>query len=129
MLSTEEEAGRDFARFRTDSGESMPTKRRVPKDRAPKITPEAIALFRRGLELQAMGADDVFDDSDELSDEREEYNAIWRRLHWGLLHIAPNEAGPLDVQPGEVHEAAEGWLESVPKALELRALLMKGKTS
>src|SRR5439155_12756551 len=67
------------------------------------------------------------DDSDELSDEREEYNAIWRRLHWGLLHIAPNEAGPLDVQPGEVHEAAEGWLESVPKALELRALLMKGK--
>src|SRR6266540_1756409 len=67
-------------RFAAIGDRPMPTKRRVPKDRAPKITPEAIALFRRGLELQAMGADDVFDDSDELSDEREEYNAIWRRL-------------------------------------------------
>jgi hypothetical protein len=30
----------------------MPTKRRVPKIKNPEITPEAVALFRRGLELQ-----------------------------------------------------------------------------
>ncbi len=105
----------------------MPTKRRVPKDRNPKITPEAVALFRRGLELQAIGADDVYDDSDEMAEERAEYGAVFRRLHWTVLRLAPHEAGPLDVYPGmERNPYPELYNASIPRALELRALLQKG---
>lgn len=105
----------------------MPVKRRMAKARNPLITPEAIALFKRGLELQALGADDVYDDSDEMSEARAEYSALTRRLDWTLLRLAPHEAGPLDVYPGmERNPYPELYCASIPRALELRAQLQKG---
>ena len=104
----------------------MPTKRRVPKDRNPKITPEAVALFRLGLEIIEAGDDELWE---EEGGRRREYLDADKRLCWVLLGLAPSEASPLDVQPGQKYYGAECWLESVPKALELRALLQKGKTS
>ncbi|MFL5237584.1 MAG: hypothetical protein ACJ8EL_08265 [Rhizomicrobium sp.] len=104
-------------------------KRRIAKARNPLITPEAVALFRRGLELQGIGADDIDDDSDVAEEDRQEYSAVIRRLHWGLLHIAPSDAGPLDVYPGMEPDGSEFYRASIPRALELRALLQKGKPS
>jgi hypothetical protein len=71
----------------------MPVKRRVPKTRNPLITDEAVELFRRGLELQALGADDLDDRDNPYS---EEYNRVWRRLTWTILGLV-GSAGPLDV--------------------------------
>ncbi len=105
----------------------MPVKRRTAKARNPLVTPEAVALFKRGLELQAIGADDVDDDSDAPAEARAEYAAIFRRLHWTVLRLAPHEAGPLDVYPGmERNPYPELYCASIPRALELRALLKKG---
>lgn len=44
----------------------MPVKRRVSKARNNLITPEAIELFRRGLELQKLGADEIDYDGDSI---------------------------------------------------------------
>ena len=103
----------------------MPTKRRVPKNRNPEITPEAVALFKRGLELQKRGADEIDDDANENTPEQDEYSAIEKRLHWTLLGLI-GVAGPLDVYPGmERNPYPELYCASIPHALELRAQLMK----
>jgi hypothetical protein len=100
----------------------MPAKLRTSKMRNALITPEAVALFRRGLELQKIGADEINYDGEENSPEQDEYHAIERRLHWTLLGLI-GDAGPLDVEPGRKYCGAECWMQSVPKALELRRLL------
>ena len=88
------------------------------------ITPEAIALFRRGLELQKIGADEIDFDAYEKTPEQEEYDAIVRRLHWTLLGLV-GCAGPLDVYPGMEPYGNDYYQTSFPYALELRRLLMK----
>jgi hypothetical protein len=61
-----------------------------------------------------------------MADARDEYSAVFRRLHWGLLNLAPHEAGPLDVYPGIEPYGAELHRASIPRALALRALLQRG---
>jgi hypothetical protein len=113
----------------------MPLKRRVSKARNPLITSEAVELFKRGLELQKIGADDVDfdgDDSTQHSEERLEYIQLTKRLHWTLFGLV-GVAGPLDVFPGDVPSGAELYRQSYPHALELRRQLMtamrRGKSS
>jgi hypothetical protein len=60
------------------------TSLRTPRHRQRKsaLTPEMIALFKRGCELQAAGYDDV----DYEGPERDEFVQISKRLDWTLLH-------------------------------------------
>jgi hypothetical protein len=106
----------------------VPLKRRTAKRNvliAPEILPEAVKLFKRGLELQKLGADEIGDGYDEQSPEREEYSAVWKRLNWTLLGLV-GSAGPLDVYPGmSLDDGAPYYRLSYPHALELRALLTK----
>src|SRR5437762_2599330 len=104
----------------------MPMKRRIPKDRTPEITPEAVELFARCTELQELGVDEVGYDSDVdgYAEEREEYLSKFHRLCWGLLDCV-GSADPLSVQ----HEAdrtgePELYIASIPRALELRRQLL-----
>jgi hypothetical protein len=61
----------------------MPTKR-IPlnRSRLPSIPPEAIELFRRGLEIQAAGGHEEWE---EDGGRRSEWLAIRKRLDWTLL--------------------------------------------
>ena len=107
----------------------MPVKLRTPKVRNDLIPPEhfaeACALFKRGLELQRRGADDLGDDYEEKTDDQKEYAAVWRRLTWGLLGL-PGSPGPLDVFPGCEPSGSEYYRSLYPHALALRRLLQKG---
>jgi len=103
-------------------------KRRTPKSRgalvAPEVMAEAVALFRRGLELQKLGALDLDDDYDtNPTPEQEEYRAIEHRLNWKLLK-APCDLGPLDVGPGQPITGGEGFTRTAPKAREVRKILL-----
>src|SRR5258708_37161113 len=102
----------------------MPMKRRTAKGRNPlsdpKILAEAAELFRRGLQLQALGADEVNYGSKPDTPEREEYRAIEYRLHWQLLKL-PCDLGPLDVGPGQEITGGEGFTRTAPHAREVRA--------
>jgi hypothetical protein len=103
----------------------MPVKLRVSKMRGQKITPEAVELFRRGLELQALGADEIDYDADEKTADQLEYSDVEHKLHWSIFHLV-GEAGPLDVFPGmERNPYPVLYDESVDHALDLRAHLLK----
>jgi hypothetical protein len=105
----------------------MPVKRRISKARNPLITPEAVALFRRGLEIIKAGDEEFWE---EDGGHRSEYLDITKRLDWVLLHIHPGDAGPLDiVLDGDEVGGSEMYRASIPRARELRRLLMKGRTS
>src|SRR5882757_86430 len=107
----------------------MPTKRRIPKERNPLITDEAVALFRRGLALQRRGAHER-DYKTESTPEQDEYAEIARRLHWQLLDCAA-AVGPLDIAAGEWADVPDDVVDdgtyrgSVPHARELHRLLKK----
>jgi hypothetical protein len=96
---------------------------------APEVLAEAAILFARGLQLQALGADDI-GDGYERAPEQLEYAAVEKRLHWTLLDLV-GSAGPLDVSPGMERGGSEYYKTSYPRALAIRALLMKeiGKCS
>jgi hypothetical protein len=89
----------------------------------PVITPEMVELFRRGLQLQALGADEIADYGEDTP-EQNEYSAIERRLHWQLLGLAC-DLGPLDVRPGEKVIGGAGFVATAPRALRIRETLMK----
>jgi hypothetical protein len=76
----------------------MTTKRTpIARNRKATITAEMVELFRRGRELQALGADD--DDADgPLADE---FRSIRKRLDWELLGRAPHEVSVLSDLEGE----------------------------
>ena len=102
----------------------MPTKRRVPKDRNPKITPEAVALFKRGREIIEAGDQEFWEEDGGC---RSEFLDITKRLDWVLLHIHPGDAGPLDIEEdGDDGGGSEMYRASIPRARELHKLLMKG---
>src|SRR6266404_8431585 len=105
----------------------MPLKRRVGKARDPLSDPatlaEAAELFRRGLELQRRGADQIDYEAEEKTAEQLEYRAIEYRLHWQLLKI-PCDLGPLDVGPGQPITGGEGFTRTAPHAREIRKILL-----
>jgi hypothetical protein len=107
----------------------MPVKLRVSKMRYAQITPEAIRLFRRGLELQKIGANEINYDGEENTPAQEEYMAIWKRLHWTLLGLV-GDCGPLDIAAGEeddvvTDDGSGTYSASIPRARELHALLKR----
>jgi hypothetical protein len=75
----------------------MPAKLRVSKMRNPLVTPEAVRLFERGLELQKLGAHEIDWETYEKTLDQEEYEAVERRLHWTLRRCRPTRyrGGPL----------------------------------
>jgi hypothetical protein len=105
----------------------MPIKRRVSKMRNALITPEAIRLFQRGLELQKIGGNEINYDGEENTPEQEEYSVIWERLHWTLLGLA-GDCGPLDIAASDednvvTDDGSGTYRASIPRARELHALL------
>jgi hypothetical protein len=112
----------------------MPAKRRVSKIRNPFITDEAVALFKRGLELHKLGGHEYDLETHRTTLEQEEYREIWGRLHWGLLGCA-GDAGPLDIAAGYHADVPDDvdddgtYRASVPRARELWRLLMKARRS
>jgi hypothetical protein len=99
-------------------------KRRAAKaHNDPVITPEMVELFRRGLQLQARGADEIADYGEDTP-EQNEFAAIERRLHWQLLGLAC-DLGPLDVRPGEKVTGGAAFVATAPRALRIRETLMK----
>jgi len=79
----------------------MPVKRRVSKIAAYRITPEAVAAFRRGE---------------------------WMELH-RLLGLRPWQVSPLDAYDPEppAHSHGTAWADFWPLARELRAELLAYK--
>ena len=106
----------------------MPAKLRVSKMRNALITPEAVALFRRGCEIIAAG-DHECDEEDGGC--QAEYLEISKRLDWQLLGLA-GDCGTLDIEAGHdadvpaVVEQDGTYRASIPRARELHALLKKG---
>jgi hypothetical protein len=106
----------------------MPVKLRVPKARddliAPENLAEAVELFQRGLQLQAIGADGLAEYGEETP-ETDEYERIDKRLNWGLLGLAC-DLGVFDVRPGvETTGGSAPFLATAPRALRIREVLMK----
>jgi hypothetical protein len=103
------------------------TKIRRSKARNPLIDPavlaEAVELFRRGLQLQAIGADE-YPEFGKETPETEEYARIEKRLHWRLLGLV-GDLGPLDVRPGENRTGGAAlFVATAPRALRIREILM-----
>lgn len=95
------------------------------------VTPECVALFRRGLELQKIGGHKYDLVTYRTTAAQEEYRAIWHRLHWQLLNLAC-QVGPLDIAAGEWTDVPDDVIDdgtyrgSVPRARQLYQLLKKG---
>ncbi len=104
----------------------MPVKLRTPKARNDLITPEAVALFKRGLELKALGAHDLDDNATgDVKAAQDEYNDIERRLHWTLLGLV-GDAGPLDIDiDGDTDGGSPTYRASIPQARKLHKLLTR----
>jgi hypothetical protein len=106
----------------------MALKRRSGKARskvlvAPEVMTEAVELFRRGLQLQALGAHEIDYDYEERTPEELEYCAIEFRLQWQLLKL-PCDLGPRDGGPGQPITGGEGFTRTAPHAREVRRVLM-----
>src|SRR5438445_11156920 len=102
----------------------MPAKRRVSKMRSVTVTPEMIALFRRGREIIKAGNHEFWE---EDGGHRSEYLDITKRLNWRLLNIPPSDATPLDIEEdGDDDGGSPTYRASLPHARELHKLLMKG---
>ncbi|MET3991614.1 hypothetical protein ABID65_003254 [Bradyrhizobium sp. S3.9.2] len=95
----------------------MPAKRRRSKERKFQISDEAVVLFARARELAP------FEQWEEEGGRRREYLETWKALHLAL-GLKLFEASPLDVREGGTYLAGHCWLESVPKALAVRAELI-----
>jgi hypothetical protein len=112
----------------------MPAKLRVSKMRNPLVTPEAVRLFERGLELQKLGAHEIDWETYEKTLDQEEYEAVERRLHWTLRRLVC-DVGPLDIAAGHYADVPDDveqngtYRASVPRARELWRLLMKARRS
>src|SRR4051812_22625655 len=91
LISTLRRRHRARARPRyVQTGDScMPVKRRVPKDRNPAITDEAVTMFARLLELQKLGVDEAGYDADVSghAEEREEFLETYKALMWGVFNL------------------------------------------
>ncbi|OSJ33187.1 hypothetical protein BSZ19_16210 [Bradyrhizobium japonicum] len=95
----------------------MPVKRRRSKERKFQID-EAVVLFARARELAP------FEQWEEDGGRRREYLETWKALHLAL-GLKLFEASPLDVREGDsVRYGGQCWMESVPKALAVRAELI-----
>ncbi|MHC2839798.1 hypothetical protein [Bradyrhizobium diazoefficiens] len=97
----------------------MPTTR-TPINRTShaRISPEATALFERGLDIQSCGDDDFWEAD---GGKRAEYIEINNRLH-EMLNLKPWHPSPLDVygEPPADDQHPEYWRQMV----KLRAALM-----
>jgi hypothetical protein len=54
----------------------------LQQERRDPITQEMLRLFRRGRQLQLLGADDI----DAKGAESDEFRALDKKLNWTLLH-------------------------------------------
>jgi hypothetical protein len=83
---------------------------RTPRKVRTPLTPEMLELFKRGLEILAAGADEIWGDE---GGRREEYLAISRRLNWVLLRQPIHAVSVLDPEldgemPGYMENLASG---------------------
>jgi hypothetical protein len=93
----------------------MPLKERTPKSQRPKITPETLALFERGLQLQKAGRQDVWRKNgtcEYLHDCLKPLQSAFKMFptHHFLLELDVNRPPPAGSQFGwdlNWHEARE----------------------
>jgi hypothetical protein len=105
-------------------------KRRVPKNRNPQITDEAIRLFRRGCEIIKAGDQEFYEEDSGL---RGEYLDIVERLDWQLLGLVC-DCGTLEIEEGDDGEVVTDdgsgtYRATIPRARELHRLLKARTTS
>jgi hypothetical protein len=98
----------------------MPVKRNKEKQRKFQISDEAVELFIKARELDPRS--DVWE---EDGGRRREYLTTYVALH-NALGLKIWQAGPLDVNEYDsVCAGGQPWIESVPRARELRLELME----
>jgi hypothetical protein len=106
----------------------MAAKQRTPKGRGPTISPEALALFRKGLSLQHRGAEAMAADTLEWLHPRlnEQLATVKNELR-GELGLEFSDMSPFDDEAADPKPPKFGWhrcwTQSWPKIRALRVML------
>jgi len=101
----------------------MPVKRRTPKAREHKITPESLKAWRRGCEILEAGGDEKWEaQGGNRGAFLESINTLRRELHLPIYGSSPLEtigcSAPPSNMTGEVHLAAWWLAAEMRRALE-----------
>src|SRR5436190_15475847 len=104
----------------------MPIRTRTAKPRGRVITEEMVALFRRGLQLQKRGADDMGEYEPPHPRLRKEFIEIEQTLR-RALGLFYDEMSVFDAEVADPNPPAFGWhrciVQSWPKVRTLRVAL------